>query len=87
VARNCHGKYNKTTIVLSPEIMYTECPISKLTNTYCSEIYLLIKQTLMGEFGAGVPPTALLQEPNVYFIYKDVISKAENDFKKTIKEK
>jgi hypothetical protein len=40
----------------------------------------------MSEMGLGLPPSKLLEEPNIYFVYRDVIRKAENDFEDQYKE-
>ena len=80
IARNCNGQFNSTTIILSPSVYYTECPISKVRNNSCSVVYSLIKSTLLAEF-ASFKPSELLNELNIYFIYKDTIAQAESDFK------
>lgn len=79
VPRNCKGKYGKTAIVLTSNKMLTECPLGRL-NSLCGQIYSTIKATLLSEFGVGVTPSVLLEELNILFTYRDVISKAESDF-------
>jgi len=49
-------------------------------NQQCSEIYTLIKKTLLSDFGYGAPPSIILEELNIYFIYKSIILKAESDY-------
>jgi hypothetical protein len=66
--------------MLSPELTIDKCPISEIKKPNCSEIYSLLKSTLLSEFGCGVPPSGLLQELNIYFVYKRVILSAEADF-------
>jgi hypothetical protein len=72
--------------MLSPELTIDKCPISELDNFNCNEIYVLIKNTLLSEFGCGVPPSKLLEELNIYFVYKTVILSAEADFNNIQKE-
>jgi len=57
--------------------------MSFLSNRECSEIYGLIKSSLISEMGGNILPSLLLNELNIYFIYKSTILKAENDFDKT----
>lgn len=67
--------------------MYDECPISKLFVPNLPDIYKLIKATLGSEFGVGVPPSKLLEELNIYFVYLDAITSAESDFNRIAKDK
>jgi hypothetical protein len=73
--------------MLSPDLTIDKCPISELRNPNCSEIYSLIKSTMLSEFGCGVPPSGLLKELNIYFVYKRVIQTAENEFDNIQKDK
>ena len=65
--------------------MYTECPISYLFDQGCKEVYRLIKQTLLSEFSSFLP-SDLLNELNIYSVYREVISSAEYDYDKTKKD-
>jgi len=85
-ARNCEGQYNTTAIMLSPDIVIDTCPISELKDPYCSEIYSLIKSSLLAEF-KGNTPSELLGELNIYFVYKQTILSAEHDYTTLQKEK
>jgi hypothetical protein len=67
-------------ILLSPDLSIDKCPISELFNPICNEVYSLIKSTLLSEFGCGVPPSKLVEELNIYFVYKRTILSAENEF-------
>ena len=61
--------------------MLTQCPLN-LASPGCSEVYNLVKSTLMSEMGTGGLPSQLLEELNILFIYKEVIQRAENTSKK-----
>jgi hypothetical protein len=64
-----------------------KCPMSELMDFYCTEIYSLIKNTLLSEFGCNVPPSKLLEELNIYFVYKRTIASAESEFDDIQKDK
>jgi len=53
-----------------------------LRNPQCSSVYNITKSTLMTEFGSSALPSQLLGELNIYFVYRDVIIRAESDFDK-----
>jgi len=86
IPRNCKGQYGKTAIILSPEKMVDKCPISTLDVPLCGDVYRLIKSTLLAEF-SSFRPSELLNELNIYFVYKNVINSAESDYKRTKKDK
>jgi hypothetical protein len=55
----------------------------ELRHRECSEVYSLIKSTLLSEFGCGVPPSKLTDELNIYFVYQSTICNGESDFEST----
>ena len=59
--------------------MLNQCPIGKISNEQ-GQVYSLLKQTLLSEFGCACTPSVLLEEMNVLFVYIDTINKAESDF-------
>jgi hypothetical protein len=85
-SRNCKGQYNTAIIFLGPDLNIDKCPIGELFNPICNEVYSLIKSTLLSEFGCGVPPSKLVEELNIYFVYKRTILTAEADFDRVQKE-
>ena len=59
--------------------------MAMLKNVECSNVYSLIKSTLLSEF-FSCTPSDLLRELNVYFSYKDTILRAEGDFEEQRKK-
>jgi len=62
-------------------MLITECPLT-LAKASCGEVYKLLKMTLLSEGGTHSLPSQLLEELNVLFVYKDVITNAESSCKK-----
>ena len=61
--------------------MLSQCPIA-LASGECTEVYNILKSTLLSEMGGAYLPSALLEELNVLFVYRDIIQKAESTCKK-----
>ena len=81
IPRNCQGKYSPTSIIINGDTLLTQCPLT-LAKNECSEVYNLLKSTLMSEMGSGALPSQLLDELNIYFVYRNIINKAENSCRK-----
>jgi len=77
--RNCKGQQSGQQILLSKDLAFDRCPINAMNDRDCSEIYSIVKSTLLSEMGAFLP-SQFLDELNIYFVYKNTILKAESDF-------
>ena len=75
-ARNCGGKYAPASIIVNNTLL-TECPLT-VAKSECSEIYNILKSTLMSGMGGSFLPSELLDELNVYFVYRDIVQSAES---------